>query len=140
MRKFAFSLKSVLDYRRLVEQWAKDAFLEAQKKRLQAEESIILVHKRRAHALAQDACSLQERRTLQDYLDHLDDEERDLKFIAEMLSEEEETARLEWVEKRRDVDVLEKLRQKQLDEWNIEFNRWEQKQLDEWSVTRRKAA
>ncbi len=140
MRKFAFSLERVLDYRKLVEQWAKEAFLEAQAKHWQAQESIIALHKKRAIALSHEATTLQERRTLESFLVRLDDEERDLKFIADMLKEEEEAARAEWERKRRDAEVLEKLRQKQFKDWSLEFNRWEQKQLDEWAVMRRKAS
>jgi flagellar FliJ protein len=140
MRKFEFSLARVLDYRLLLEEWAKDAYLEAQLKRRRVDEALEFLFRRREIVMAEEPQTVDDYRALSNYLDRLQDEERDLRAIQELMLADEETARLDWVQQRQDADALVKLKEKQEDEWKLELSRWEQKQLDEWTTTRRKSA
>lgn len=140
MRKFAFHLQKVLDYRRLVEEWARDAYLEARVKRLEAEAELEAIRARREEALRSDASTVAERLDLERYLQRLDDEEQAQRTVIAVLEEEEEKARLEWMERKRDAEALQKLHDRRRAEHELEETRRQQAELDEWAVMKRKDA
>ena len=70
----------------------------------------------------------------------LDDHERSLRILIHELLQEEEKARDEWILKKQDKSVLEKLRDKALDTWMARQNKLEQNALDEWATQKQKAA
>ncbi|HRF60598.1 MAG TPA: flagellar export protein FliJ [Fimbriimonadaceae bacterium] len=139
MKPFEFTLQRVLDYRRMVEEWAKHAYLEARIRRLEAEADLTPIFERRAAALGERPDSVDRLLTLDRYLVRLDDQERDQRALIAILIDEEEAARTSWVERRQDAEALEKLRQSQYEEWALEAEREEQRVLDEWAVLRRAA-
>lgn len=140
MRIFEFRLQRVLDYRRLVEGWAKDAYLDTRVRRLEAEADLHAIEARRQEILRQNPSSVDELLGLERYLVRLQDEERAQQTLISILVQEEETAQMNWIEKRKEAESLERLRTEHLAEWQYEADAEEQKALDEWAVTRRKAA
>lgn len=140
MRIFEFRLQRVLDYRRLVEGWAKDAYLDTRVRRLEAEADLHAIGARRQEILRQNPGTVDELLGLERYLVRLQDEERAQQTLISILIQEEETAQMNWIEKRKEAESLERLRTEHLAEWQYEADLEEQKALDEWAVTRRKAA
>lgn len=139
MARFEFRLQRLLEYRELQEGWAKDAYLEARAKTLQAEQEIVLVQGRRHLALRRPPATLNEKLSLQEYLSKLDDDERALEAAHSVLEGEEEVARLEWLRARSDHEALVKLREKEYEAYRKQQDRKEQGELDEWAVFRRAA-
>ncbi|MFQ3669372.1 MAG: flagellar FliJ family protein [Fimbriimonadaceae bacterium] len=82
---------------------------------------------------------LEEHRALEIRLSKLDDDERHLLTVLDVLRQDEEMRRREWLAAKRDLDVLEKLREKALEDWTLSESRREQAELDEWSSLRRAA-
>lgn len=132
-------MQKVLDYRRMSEEWAKDAFLEAQAKRIAGETVLQSVRDHRKTLVAQPVSTLHDRLALQGALDKTDDDERAQLAVLEVLAADEATAMEDWQRARRETQVIEKLREKAVEEWEYELNRHEQAELDEWTVTRRAA-
>ena len=137
MARFAFRLRKVLEYRELQESWAKTAYLEAQQARLKGDAELALVAERRSGLLAYPTMSVADRIALEHSLFALDDIEHQQKLALQVLLQEESVALSVWQEKRRDGEVLRKLRERAYDEWSLEQGRLEQAALDEWAVLRR---
>jgi flagellar FliJ protein len=140
MAKFQFRLQRVLDFREMVEEWAKNDYLERRAARLLAEQERIQIAGKRKNAIDRGAESLDARRNLEMLLSRYDEEEAiQLRIIAELEEEEERAAEI-WREKKQELEAMVKLRDKALEEWTLEESRREQAELDEWAVLRRKAA
>lgn len=139
MRKFTFRLEKVLEYRRLEEGWAKDAYRQAQSARMEGDAALARIGERRVTLLAQPVLSLPERRELESMLERLDGEEDVQRSVLAELMDEEAKAYTDWIERKQDLQALEKLRARAHDEWLLQANRKEQEALDEWSVLRRAA-
>lgn len=139
MKKFKFRLQKVLEYREAMEHWAQEAYLDTRVARLEGDAALLEVQNRRRNALHRNANSIAERQHLELTLLTLDDEERAKETIVEVLKTEEEKAFEVWREKKRELETMVKLRDKALEEWQLEANRKEQADLDEWAVLRRGA-
>lgn len=139
MSEFRFRLQRVLEYREMAEGWAKDAYLEARAARLEAAAHLESIERHRGDLLAKPADSLDARLAMQACLDKLDEDERQQNIVIEMLELDESKRKEEWTEARRELQVLEKLREAAHAEWTLNENRREQKELDEWSITRKAA-
>lgn len=139
MSEFQFRLQRVLEYRAMAEGWAKDAYLEARAARLEAVAGLEKIERQRGDLLKKPADALDARLAMQACLDKFEEDERQQNIVIEMLEMDEAKRKDEWTEARRELQVLEKLRETALAEWTLEENRREQKELDEWSVTRRAA-
>ncbi len=140
MHKFRFRLQTVLEYREELEQQAKSAYGAAQARRIEVEEEMREVDQVRGENLKSKPASLPEHLALEAWLNNLDDRQRQMEVLRAILLEEEDTARLAWIETKREAEVLQKLRTKQKDEYDLELSRFEQAQLDEWATMRRSAA
>ena len=140
MRKFEFRLQKVLEFRELSETWAKDAYLEAHSRRLSVEQNIAELEARRQEILHGHPRDVHEFRTYESYLERIDDENREQETVRELLLTEEEKAKEDWLAKRRDHELMKRLHDNELAEWQQEFERSEQRELDEWSNQRREAA
>ena len=139
MKTFDFRLKKVLEYRQLLEGWAKDAYLDARAARLEAEVEKLGIQRQKADLLRDvpttvDGLLIQELR-----FNALDDKELQQHVILDVLTDEEAKALYEWTERRRDVSALERLHDKAYDEWVHEMTKEEQEFLDDWSSSRRAA-
>lgn len=139
MAKFQFRLQRVLDYRAILEEQAKDAYLDAKAARLEAEAGIQSIADHRKKLLSTKLETIQDRISMQELLASLDDQERQQKIIIDMLTIDEENRRVEWVEKKQELETLVKLREKEYDMWQLEETRKEQAALDEWATTRKTA-
>lgn len=140
MSSFAFRLQKVFEYRELEEGWAKDNFLARHISRLEAENEMFQLEDDRKILLSAGADDLNARMDLEIRIQKLDDHERALRILIHQLMIEEDKARDEWVLKKQDKSVLEKLRNKAYDAWMARQNKLEQLATDEWAVQRQKAA
>lgn len=140
MSNFAFRLQKVFEYRELEEGWAKDNFLAKYVARMEAENELFELEDDRRFLLSAGADDLNARKDLEIRIQKLDDHERALRLLIHQLMMEEEQARDEWLLKKQDKGVLEKLRDKAYEAWMYRQNRLEQSALDEWAVQKRKSA
>ena len=128
------------EYRELEEGWAKDNFLARHVARMEAENELFQLEDDRKFLLSAGADDLNARMDLEVRIQKLDDHERSLRILIHELLQEEEKARDEWILKKQDKSVLEKLRDKALDTWMARQNKLEQNALDEWATQKQKAA
>jgi flagellar protein FliJ len=140
MKRFDFRLQNVLEYRLLTEQWAKDAYLDARAKRLEADMILLGIQKQRSDLLGTPTMDIEDLQALDLRLKLIDDQESHQKLVIQVLTNEEGDAFEQWHQRKNDVDVITKLRDKAYEEWQQEMGRAEQYALDEWSIHRRKAA
>lgn len=139
MKKFDFRLQKVLEYRGMLEQWAKDAYLEARSNRLESELKIIEINERRKSALITEVTSVDARRALESLLKQLDECELEQRVVVNVLLHEEEQCLSDWTERRIELESLQKMYDRQYAEWQQQEGRKLQYELDEWAL-RRKAA
>lgn len=139
MAKFRFRLEKLLDYRRHLEDAAKSAYMEARARRIDAEYDLQGIAQTRATTLKHGLPCLEERRALHSYISRLEDQERAQQSIISVLTDEEEQFRKSWLKAREDAEALQKLRDNEYDNWQLEVSRREQAELDEWAVLRRAA-
>lgn len=138
MKKFEFKLQKVLDYRRTLEEWAKDAYLDCRVRRLECESDLAQVQARRKAMLESEApTTVSAMLDLERFLQRLDDEEHENEAILAILIDEEAQALSAWQEKRQESEALQKLRDQSWADWQQAAAREEQAALDEWSVMRR---
>jgi flagellar FliJ protein len=140
MTKFRFKLQKVLEYRESLQKDAKDLYLAARKRTLDAEREKRNIAHRRETVLGSSPNSLDHHVALDAYITRLDDLEREQEVLIAILLQEEERAKEAWIDRKRDVEALAQLKETALDEWNVAAAREEQNALDEWAVQRRKAA
>jgi flagellar export protein FliJ len=139
VKKFNFRLQKVLEYRTLLEQWAKEAYLDARASRLEAEMALIKIEELRQHALSQPTPTIESRQTLELQLKQLDQKEVEQRIVTNVLIHEEGQAHHAWIEKQIELEALKKLYEEQYKEWQLEADRHLQGELDEWAL-RKKAA
>ena len=137
MRKFAFRLAKLLEYRVLQEKWAKDEFLSCRARRIEGEKQIEAIKERRNVAGRKNYGTLDEKLAQQNFVLRLEDEKRGLEAAVAVLAGEEEVARIKWLNFKKDAEALEKLKIKDLELWTVEEQRFIQRELDEWSIQRR---
>ncbi len=137
MANFHFRLQRVLDYRELLEQNAKDAYLEARANRLVAEAESEQFGIRRSRLTSGASKTIQDRIAIERMMNRIENEERQQATVIEILTQEEETKREEWIEKRKEQETLVKLSERDKEEWFIEEKRKEQTESDEWAVNKR---
>lgn len=134
MPRFRFRLEQVLRYRELLEETARDVYLESRATRLVAEQELRAFGVSRAELIARGAQSIQERIALEAALKRQDELEADHRIALEVLVQEEEARRLDWIEKKKDLQVLQKLRDREFEQWKLEERRREQREMDEFAV------
>ena len=140
MSSFAFQLQKVFEYRELEEGWAKDNFLAKHVSRMEAENELFQLEDDRKFLLSAGADDLGARMDLEIRIQKLDDHERALRILIHQLTLEEEKARDEWILRKQDKSVLEKLRDKAYNAWLFRQNKLEQLALDEWAVQKQRVA
>jgi flagellar export protein FliJ len=139
MARFQWRLEKLLEYRRLQERWAKDAYLDCRLRVLEGEAALQSLASRKEAYLRKSANSLLDRLLLEQYLLRLESEEREQSVINDLLLQEADVAKAEWVERRKAVKAMEKLRSAALTAWEAAERRTEQSELDEWAILRRVA-
>lgn len=144
MEGFSFTLQPVLDHRRRLEDQAKQSYAQARTEEARARDELAdmedafgdgqgEIAKARVAAIDPAEVSAYQR-----YLDRLKQQiytQSDLVDQLNIASEEKREGVVEGMKARK---VVEKLREKQHDQYKIEFARYEQKQTDEFAVTRHK--
>ena len=138
MKKFEFRLEKVLEFRRLGETEAKDLYLKARVETLEAEAQLDGIRFRRQRVIECPATSVMERMTMESSLHWIDEEEQMQERAIAVIRDEESAALTRWQETRKDVKVLERLREEAVIEYQYAANLEEQKALDEWATTSRK--
>lgn len=139
MSKFIFRLEKLLEFRKMQEKWAKDAYLEARAKRFEGEQEIADLQTHRFRMIRSRATTIEGLRSMESYLTRLDDEERAAESAVAVLEAEEHRARDHWFAARAEAEGLQKLRDQDESDWRREEDRREQDALDEWAVMRRAA-
>lgn len=137
MPAFAFSLQRVLDYRRLEEEWAREAFQLAREARTEAEEELRHLQRRREGLLGHAVPNVGARMDLETCHAALDRDEESAQNRLALLLNDEARATEEWQGCRVAAEALARLRESAFEEWRREEARREQADLDEWAVMRR---
>lgn len=137
--RFKFRLQAVLDLRLREEEHEKLAYGDVSRRRIEAENELVLLNQERLRILVSAGQSLEARLTMEARLSGLDDREADQHVIIGVLRDEEEQARLRWLEARKAFQAMEKLRERRWEEYQHEQNRIEQIEMDEWATLRRSA-
>lgn len=140
MKRFDFRLQNLLEYRLLTEQWAKEAYLDARAKRLEADMVMLGMRRQRDELLNTQVLDIEDLQTLDLRLKLIEDQEMQQKLVIQVLTNDESTCFEQWHQRKNDVDVVTKLRDKAYEEWQQGMGRAEQAALDEWTVQRRRAA
>lgn len=131
MTKFEFRLERVLEYRRMTEDWAKQAYGDAHRRRLEADAALAALADRRASLLQAPATSLEHRQVLEAYLGRMDADAAAIQASLAILMQEEERALAEWHDRYRDRKVLEELRERRVEEWRVDEERATQAEQDD---------
>lgn len=139
MKKFSFRLQKVMDFREAMESLAKDAYLDARAKRLEAEAMVVNIETRRQDLLSEPCLNLDAHQMMDALMIRLDDEVRSQSTVISVLKDEEEHLLSEWQRAKQEFEALVKLHDKAEEAHRKEVDLEEQKDLDEWSVTRRAA-
>lgn len=139
MKTFDFRLKKVLEYRRLTEEWAKEAYLDARAARLEAETVRLGILRLKEQLLLEHAETIEDLQTQELRFLALDDQESQQNIVIGVLMQEEADALTVWNERRQEVAALEKLHDRAYEEWMHLMNKEEQAFLDEWTNSRRAA-
>lgn len=134
MPRFQFRLEQVLRYRELMEESARDCYLEARAARLDAEQSLRSFEAARQNMITKGAATIPERIALALALSKQDELENQHRIALEVLIQEEQVRRSEWIDRKKDLQVLQKLRERELERWKLEERRREQREMDEFAV------
>ncbi|MFM9872798.1 MAG: flagellar export protein FliJ [Fimbriimonadaceae bacterium] len=137
---FKFRLQTVLDLRVNELEIAERTYLIAKSKREDAEQDLAGIHQMLQDQRRQPRETFQARLDAEAYNQRLEDESRAILTTIGVLEDEEAKAMEFWIDAKKEVKALEKLRDKAEEEYALEMNRKEQAELDEWAVLRRSAA
>jgi flagellar FliJ protein len=136
MKKFVFKLQKVLDYRFEIEEKKKDEFAKAQKKLLSEKNKLESLIERKKSAV-EDKSNYKSKldyQLLLNYIDFMDDKIENQ--MAEIKKAEDELAikKDELIKSTADRKVIEKLKEKAKDEFNLEVGQKEQKLNDGFAL------
>ncbi|MGB4008599.1 MAG: flagellar export protein FliJ [Bacillota bacterium] len=142
MDTFTFKLQPVLDHRRRLEDQAKQEFAKAQSRELEARQVLADMEwnfgegQSEMAEAARDDIDLAEVSACQRYLNRLRTamlEQNDLVATLHLTSEEKRTGVVDGMKARK---IVEKLKEKEYEQYMVDINRLEQKQTDELATTR----
>jgi flagellar FliJ protein len=142
MDTFTFRLQPVLDHRKRLEDQAKQEFAKAKSRELEAREELTNIEcafgegQYEMAEARQDDIDLAEVSACQRYLNRLKTEmlnQNDLVATLHVVSEEKRTGVVDGMKSRK---IVERLKQRQYEQFMIDINRLEQKQTDELATTR----
>ena len=134
---YKFRLQKVLEYRESQEEEAKRRLLERKAESLQAESRLRAISDQRKHVLGVQPANVFAHLEMEGRLAKHDFEERLASSALAVLRDEEEAAELAWRERKRSLETMTKLQEKDLAGWTLSETRKEQAALDEWAVLRR---
>ena len=140
MKKFTFNLQSVLDHRLLLEEREQEKLLKIQQEIALAEASRqqlrTKIHELRLQMAQPEPGEVHVEKVLQvtRYIGKLEDDVVALTRKIAQLEQQKRTQSQVYLEARRKREVLENLKDKNLDQYQRELSAMEQKLLDELSV------
>ncbi|MCL2539343.1 MAG: flagellar export protein FliJ [Oscillospiraceae bacterium] len=146
MKKFRFSLASVLDYKEIVLEEKKRELAEAIKATIRKEKEIAMLEAERASVVAEFNVKKREGMTIIDahsYEVHIRTLQKNIdrqKEELKRLREEEEKKKAEVVFARQEVLSLEKLKEQRVEEYNKAVMKSEELMIDEMVSNRRVSA
>jgi flagellar FliJ protein len=137
VRRFRFRLESVLRHRLQIEEKKERAFVEAQQRRRAAQRVLRQLEAEVMRVRQVDpGLDLRWLEWREQYVVRLRDRMAAQEQVISLLAQEEEQRRQEWLEARRDRQVLDKLKEKAKARHRAEELWEEQRDLDEWAVLR----
>lgn len=136
---FKFRLQTVLELRLEALDEAERAYLLAKSKRDSAEVDLLAIQQLRSDQIKKPVGDIQSRLSSQAYQARLEDEYRAMQSAIAVLQDEESKLMDAWIEARKEVKAVEKLRENALAAYQKEQDRLEQLALDEWATMRRTA-
>lgn len=131
MTKFKFSLEKVLDFRWGIEKEAKRVYGELQRQKVEQEQALLEIQNEKNELMEVPEYTINRMQIRQWYLVELDRQMSVAQQSILELQQQIDQALENYVAAQKDRKVLEKLREKQLEEFQIELSREEQKQLDD---------
>lgn len=131
MTKFKFSLEKVLDFRWGIEKEAKRVYGELQRQKIEQEQALLEIQNEKNELMEVPEYTINRMQIRQWYLVELDRQMSVAQQSILELQQQIDQALENYVAAQKDRKVLEKLREKQLEEFQIELSREEQKQLDD---------
>lgn len=131
MNPFRFSLEKVLDVRWTAEDQAKQAYAQAQQALFEAEEQLNLLKKEKQDLMEVPTQGISRMQVRYWYLIELDRLTIQAENQVWNLNEQVKTKLNDYIATQKDRKILEKLEEKQKEEYDLEFKLYEQKQLDE---------
>lgn len=136
---FKFRLQTVLELRITQLEEAERTYGLAKSKRESAEADLYAIQQMRSDQIRKPVGDIQSRLNSQGYQARLEDEFRALQSAIGVLQDEEQQLMDAWIEARKEVKAVEKLKEKSYAEYVKEQERLEQIALDEWATMRRTA-
>ena len=88
MKTFDFRLRKVLEYRKLTEEWAKEAYLDARAARLEAETLLLGILNLKEQLLKEHALSIEDLQTQELRFTVLDDRDSEQRSVINVLLNE----------------------------------------------------
>ncbi|BBE31397.1 hypothetical protein OSSY52_15380 [Tepiditoga spiralis] len=135
--KFIFNLQRLMDLRKKFEEMAKDEFKKKVKERIEVEEQIEQIDKKIDGFVSSFnneltySVSPMRFKQLIEYREYLKKERVKLIKLYQIKLREEESAREDYLEAKKEKDILDKLKQRKLENYNYEMKLSEIKELDE---------
>jgi flagellar export protein FliJ len=136
---FKFRLQTVLELRIEALDEAEKAYLLAKSKRDNAETDLLAIQQLRTEQVKKPVGDIQSRLSSQAYQSRLEDEYRAMQSAIAVLQDEEAKLMAAWIDARKEVKAVEKLRENALSAYQKEQDRLEQIALDEWATMRKTA-
>lgn len=136
---FKFRLQTVLELRIEALDEAEKAYLLAKSKRDNAETDLLAIQQLRTEQVKKPVGDIQSRLSSQAYQARLEDEYRAMQSAIAVLQDEEAKLMAAWIDARKEVKAVEKLRENALSAYQKEQDRLEQIALDEWATMRKTA-
>ena len=137
MKSFRYSMQSILDYRRDLEEEEKLKFAQAQKEYLKQKEILEGVERKLDDAFSariKKKYRIHELKNLSEYI-HLLKERKDMKKKRVEESERNlEIKRQQLISAQKDRKIMEKHKEKAYEQYNTELNQEEQKIIDELAL------
>ncbi len=139
MARFRFRMQRLLDHRRYLEKSAKEAWMLKRAEKLAGEEELELMKQKRRSLASETVSDFPQLVQQQHALSRMESLEKAFLAALAILANEEEAAYRVWMDRKKDAEAIDKLREKALDLWEKEQEKKEQAALDEWAVMRRTA-
>lgn len=138
MKSFQFTLQSVLDYRKDLESAAALKFQKTQQdvqvfERV-LEELTAELNKLAQYLEARDQLTAQELQQTSQYRSHLGEQILVQRQNLAYAIRKKELAHQAWMEAHQEVQVMERLKEKQFETYQAEMNRLEMKQMEEYAM------